>query len=75
MKNKRSETHPQSTYTQPHTHLLPPLLLALVLGGLQHLLLPQDEEVRGVGVELQGVLLVVPVEKGGRSGLDKKKAA
>lgn len=42
-------------------HLLPPLLLALVLGGLQHLLLPQVEEVRRVGVELQSIFLVVPV--------------
>lgn len=41
-------------------HLLPPLLLALVLGGLQHLLLPQVEKVRRVGVELQSVFLVVP---------------
>ena len=44
-------------------YLLPSLLLALVLGGLQHLLLPQVEEVRRVGVELQGVLLIVPEER------------
>ena len=57
----------QHTHTHTHTHtephLLPPLLLALVLGGLQHLLLPQVEEVRRVGVELQCVLLVVPERK------------
>lgn len=41
-------------------YLLPPLLFAFVLGGLQHLLLPQVEEVGGVCVELQSVLFVIP---------------
>lgn len=59
-----SRTHAR-TGTHAHTaamYLLAPLLLALVLGGLQHLLLPQVEEVRGVGVELQCVFLVVPAD-------------
>lgn len=42
------------------THLLPALLLPLVFRRLQHLLLPQVEEVGGVGVELEAVLLVIP---------------
>lgn len=46
-----------------HTHLLPPLLLAFVLGGLQHLLFPQVEEVGGVSVELERILLVIPERK------------
>lgn len=40
--------------------LLSSLLFAFVLGGLQHLFLPQAEEVRRVGVELQAVLLIIP---------------
>ena len=65
--NTQQQTPATHTHTHTHTHtephLLPPLLLALVLGGLQHLLLPQVEEVRRVGVELQCVLLVVPERK------------
>lgn len=59
---KRRQLAPKNT----RAHLLPPLLLALVLGGLQHLLLPQVEEVRRVGVELQSVFLVVPGRRGER---------
>lgn len=65
-----------STSTSRHTHthtatlyLLPSLFLAFVLGGLQHLLLPQVEEVRGVGVKLQCVLLVVPARTNRDFGL------
>lgn len=66
-----------STSTSRHTHtatlyLLPPLFLAFVLGGLQHLLLPQVEEVRGVGVKLQCVLLVVPARTNREIGGEKK---
>lgn len=50
-------------HTDADTHLLPPLLFALVLGGLQHLLLPQVEEVRRVSVELERILFVVPAMK------------
>lgn len=46
-------------------NLLSSLLFAFVLGGLQHLFLPQVEEVRRVGVELQAILLVVPAYGGG----------
>lgn len=48
-----------------HAYLLPPLLFAFVLRGLQHLLLPQVEEVGGVSVELQCILLVVPADMNG----------
>lgn len=66
-----------STSTSRHTHtatlyLLPPLFLAFVLGGLQHLLLPQVEEVRGVGVKLQRVLLVVPARTNRETAGEKK---
>ena len=43
------------------THSEPPPLLLLLLRVLQHLLLPQVEEVRGVGVELHGIHVVLSV--------------
>jgi hypothetical protein len=49
-----------STHTYTHTHLLSSLLLPLVLRGLQHLFFPQHEEVGGVCVELQRILLIIP---------------
>lgn len=43
-------------------YLLLPLLFPLILGVLQHLFLPQVEEVGGIGVELKCFLVVIPTE-------------
>lgn len=51
----------QVFYKSP-TNLLSSFLFPLVLCGLQHLFLPQVEEVRWIGVELQRILLVISME-------------
>ena len=44
------------------SHSVLSFLLHDVLGVLQHLLLPQVKEVGGIGVKLQGLLPIVPIE-------------
>lgn len=44
------------------THSMLAFLLHDVLGVLQHLLLPQVEEVGGISVKLQGLLPILPVD-------------
>ncbi len=48
--------------TRTDFYLLLPLLFPLILGVLQHLLLPQVEEVGGISVELKRFLVVIPTE-------------
>lgn len=57
------KVHTKTYLCSRRTHLLSPLFFSLVLCGLQHLLPPEDKEVRGVCVELKCILLIISIER------------
>lgn len=52
-----------SALVPAHTYFLFPPLLPLVLCVLQHLLPPQVKEVGRIGVELQTLFPIIPLQK------------